>query len=95
MHALKCDINDVDCLLSQSAETLQTTFSATNNHNVPTCRDACVISPAVDGKILRTMTAAMFSEARKVPTLSGWCKDDGAGMISYEVKTPGYSMTEK
>ena len=60
MHGLKCDIHDVDCLVNQSAETLQAAFTATNDHNVPTCRDACEIAPAVDDKVLRSMTATMF-----------------------------------
>jgi len=39
------------------------------------------------------MIGAMYPEARKVPTLSGWCKDDGALLFSQDIVTPGDSMT--
>jgi hypothetical protein len=31
---------------------------------------------------------------RKVPTILGWCENDGADMVYYDYPTRGYSMTE-
>jgi len=39
------------------------------------------------------MTGEMKAAGRKIPTMQGWCQDDGSDMISYDLPV-GYSMTE-
>lgn len=41
-----------------------------------------------------TMIGAMASTARKIPILTGWCNDDGADMIFYDINIPSYTMNE-
>ncbi len=42
------------------------------------------------------MIADMGYTSRKVPNMQGWCANDGADMIPYEIDLPGtgYDMTE-
>ena len=94
MTNLTCGIEDVECLIGKDTATLYNTWEAMTPWQDPNCRDACQISPAVDGKVIIDMIGAMGFTARKVPTMAGWCKDDGASMIEYDLYTPGLTMTE-
>jgi hypothetical protein len=94
MTSLGCSTDDVDCLIKTDAATLLSTFDHLNTWKNPTCRDGCQISPAVDNKVVQTMLGGMSALARRIPIMQGWCQDDGAQMLSYDVSLPQYTMTE-
>jgi len=88
MGSLGCSTDDVDCLVKVDAVTLMSKFDKLNTWKNPTCRDGCQISPAVDNKVVQTMIGGMSSVARRIPILAGYCQDDGAQMLSYDVSLP-------
>jgi hypothetical protein len=96
MNYLGCDIENVDCLIGMEGDSVISAFNALYPWWTPPCREGCSISPTVDNKFLPKMISAMFNSetARRVPTLQGWCKDDGAPYVSMDIDLTGYTMTE-
>jgi len=93
MSRLDCDQDDIDCLIGKSASKVQDAFTEQNGWLNPPCRDGCQISPAVDGKVLEASLGAMSATARNVPTLSGFCQDDGADFIFMDVTVSSSNMS--
>lgn len=81
MHQINCSDDDIDCLLAISANDLQTAFTTQTPWLNPPCRDGCQIAPAVDGKALLKNLGALGETGRRIPTLSGYCLDDGADFV--------------
>jgi hypothetical protein len=96
MNYLGCSMDDVDCLIDTDAATVVSAFGSLYPWWTPPCREGCSISPTVDKKILPKMISGMFNSdtARRVPTMQGWCKDDGAPYVSMDIDLNGYTMTE-
>lgn len=82
MTNLGCDQDDVDCLISKDMKAIFNAYEIITPGDDPSCRDACQISPAVDGKVVIDMIGAMSYTSRKVPTIHGWCKHDGATFVN-------------
>jgi hypothetical protein len=95
MNRLSCSISDVDCLIDASASDLQSAFTSQNGWLNPPCRDGCQVAPVVDSKVLEEPLGAMSYTARRIPTLSGFCLDDGADFVMMDVTMLGTNMSEK
>jgi len=52
------------------------------------------VAPVVDGKVLLKPLGAMSNTARRIPSMSGFCLDDGADFVSMDVTILGYNMSE-
>jgi hypothetical protein len=59
----------------------------------PPCRDGCQVAPVVDGKLLVKPLGAMSNTARRIPSMSGFCLDDGADFVSMDSGSYGYNMS--
>jgi len=96
MKELKCGIEDVDCLINTSADDLNTTWAKVANNDMPCSALLCTIMPVVDDKVLLASLSQMTEAGRSVPTLQGWCLNDGAGAVQTFVDLPdGFYMDQE
>ena len=86
MRALNC--SDVACLIGVPAEVLAKTFTKLYPEDQPPCKDNCPIATAVDKSIFKNDVGRMSERGRRVPTMQGWCKHDGAEFIVMDIAMP-------